>query len=686
MNWTCKNAVIRHAKGIHARVAAMVVQKAHELEKLYKTELLLISAAGKQAPATNIMAVIALKIRQGEEVRVAACGQHADKAASILAQLLESDFMLVDAAIMQQVDDVLQDNAFTASEIFNSMANGLIAINEKNIITIFNPAAERITGIAAEAALGRHICEIIPNSRLPAVNQSMVAELGQRQEIGNSVVITNRTPIIVNGQSRGAVAIFEDISIIEKLSFELKQVKELQQQLQLVLETVQDGICVTDHQGTITYVNPAYTHIIGQKAAELVGINVNQLSPQGARSRVLSSGQPVVGSISVKPNGAMVVANVNPIIVDNEVVGTVSVVKNMSEIQEIMHKLSMATEKAEYLEHELRRVKNAGSLFKRFIGKSGLVRDVLALAAKAASSNATVLIRGESGTGKELIAEGIHYASQRAGGPFIRVNCAAIPVTLLESELFGYEKGAFTGAVRRKLGKFELAHKGTIFLDEIGDMDKAMQVKLLRVLQHKEFERVGGERTIKADVRIIAATNCDLEKKVAAGEFREDLYYRLNVIPIFLPPLRERREDIPLLVEHFLHKFAAQLDKPLKTVAPNAMEALMRYRWPGNVRELENIIERLCSLSDNVLIGLADLPPYISQQQTAIISATGNAEDVPPLLTWAEYEKAIITKALTKYGSYNAAGKALGLTHRTVAAKARKYGLTHLHIDKKYHD
>lgn len=302
----------------------------------------------------------------------------------------------------------------------------------------------------------------------------------------------------------------------------------------------------------------------------------------------------------------------------------------------------------------------------------------MAMATKAAKSNATVLIRGESGTGKELVAEGIHYASERSSWPFVRVNCGAIPSALLESELFGHEKGAFTGALKRKLGKFELANHGTIFLDEIGELDKNMQVKLLRALQQKEFDRVGGETTIRVDVRIIAATNRPLEEMVREGTLRDDLYYRLNVIPLFLPPLRERVEDIPLLTEHFISKLSAEIGKNVKGITHLALDVLMAYRWPGNVRELENVIERVITLMEGDYIEVNHLPSYVRGESLIETVPSGAAVSfVEPgsVLTWEEYEKRIIANALEKCGSFNAAGKMLKLTHKTVAAKARKYGL-----------
>jgi nitrogen regulation protein NR(I) len=247
----------------------------------------------------------------------------------------------------------------------------------------------------------------------------------------------------------------------------------------------------------------------------------------------------------------------------------------------------------------------------RLVGESPAIRQIYAVVEKVADTPSTVLITGESGTGKELIARALHENSSRHAAPFIKINCAAIPKTLMESELFGYDKGAFTGAVGAKPGRFELAHGGTLFLDEIGEIPVEMQVKLLRVLQESEFERVGGIKTIKVDVRLVTATNRDLQQEIGAGTFRDDLFYRLNVVPIHIPPLRERREDIPLLAEHFLAKFNERLKKQVASISPEAIDRLVSYNWPGNIRELENLMERTVLFCEAQAIRVSDLPPEI---------------------------------------------------------------------------
>ena len=553
-----REAVIHDEGGIHARVAAMIVQRAQELCERYDCHLYIRSERSERCEMHSLMKLVALKVAQGDSVFVSSEGDNGRQAVIEMVRFLESDFIMNEASEIHGVDKLLHENAL------------------------------------------------------------------------------------------------------------------MQERLQMILESVQDGICVVDRSGEVTYVNPSYLRIVHKTPEMVVGQNVFETAADGNRCAVLRSGIARIGSIRHKKDGTTIVANVNPIFVDGEIAGVVSVIKDITEIQTLMERLSQVSAKAEYLEQELLRTKKTAQAFANYIGKSGKVVDVLALASKAADSSANVLIRGESGTGKEVIAEGIHYASGRRRGPFIRVNGGAIPGALLESGLFGHEKGAFTGAVRRKLGKFELANHGTIFLDEIGELDKNLQVKLLRVLQQKEFDRVGGEETIHVDVRIIAATNRDLEAMVREGTFRDDLYYRLNVIPIILPPLRDRPDDIPLLVEHFIEKISKENKKDVRGITPDAMQMFMHYRWPGNVRELENVIERVITLMDTDLITAAVLPSYI-KGDIAGREVQSLADDT--VLPWEEYEKQIIANALRQGTSFNGAAKLLRISHKTVAAKARKYGL-----------
>jgi two-component system NtrC family response regulator len=311
--------------------------------------------------------------------------------------------------------------------------------------------------------------------------------------------------------------------------------------------------------------------------------------------------------------------------------------------------------------------------FDEIASTSHAMEEVLNLAGRVAGSNATVLLRGESGTGKELIARAIHFHSSRANRPFIKVNCAALPETLLESELFGHEKGAFTGATARRIGRFEAADTGTIFLDEIGDIALGVQVKLLRVLQEKEFERLGGNQTIKVDVRVIAATNRDLEKAMREGTFREDLYYRLNVVPVVIPPLRDRKEDVPALMEHFLKKYGRENRKKISGVSAEARDLLMRYSYPGNVRELENIIERAVVLAKGKTVTSADLPLHIrtaESEEKICVKKTGRALTE----TLETLERGLIIEALKETGGVQTkAAEKLGISERVLRYKVKKY-------------
>jgi Nif-specific regulatory protein len=309
--------------------------------------------------------------------------------------------------------------------------------------------------------------------------------------------------------------------------------------------------------------------------------------------------------------------------------------------------------------------------FSNIIGTAGPMRQVYEQIAQVAHSNTTVLIRGESGTGKELIAHAIHYNSPRAQNPFIKVNCAALPETLIESELFGYEKGAFTGAHALKKGRFELAEGGTLFLDEIGDMNLSTQVKLLRVLQEKEFERLGGTSTIRTNVRLIAGTHKNLEQAMVEGKFREDFYYRLNVFAIFVPPLRDRKSDLLLLADHFLQKYSREHKKDIRRISTPAIDMLTAYHWPGNVRELENVIERAVLVCDENVVHGHHLPPTL---QTAQASGTINTLSLSEAI--AAFEKDIVLDALkTTRGNRAKAARLLGTTERIINYKVRKYGI-----------
>jgi len=340
-------------------------------------------------------------------------------------------------------------------------------------------------------------------------------------------------------------------------------------------------------------------------------------------------------------------------------------------LDELLYRIRQVSDRYRIINEnrELREALQSRHRIEGIIAESGQMLDVISLVRRVAPSEATVLIRGESGTGKELIAKAIHFASPRASGPLVKVNCAALPETLLESELFGHEKGAFTGAVTSRQGRFELANGGTLFLDEIGDLPLHLQAKLLRVLQEREYEKVGSSRPVKVDVRILAASHRPLEALIKAGQLREDLYYRLNVVTILIPPLRERRSDLSLLIDHFLRRFAEKNGKTIRGVTHEARDILLRYDYPGNVRELENLIERAVVLTRDEVIGSGDLPLTVQDSGAADEQGTNLTATVEAV------ERRMIREALARSdGVQTHAAELLGISDRGLRYKLIKYG------------
>lgn len=375
-------AIISHEDGLHARVAAMIVQKAYEIRTKYDCKLFIRLASGAQVEIRNLMLLVSMKITKGDTVWISAEGAAAEVAVQEMLSFLKSDFTVNNWQILKEVDKLLQENDFTVKEVFSNIANGLIVTNEDDIIIIYNNKAADLLGVPIEKAIGKNVVDVVPNTRLHIIRQTGVAEKNSKQIIGKAVTMANRTPIIINGKIRGAIAIFDDISAIEKITDELYAVKELKERLQLILATVQDGICMLDKNGEIIYVNPSYLKIVEENSAAVLGKNIYEISPNGLRATVLKTGQPQIASITKKSNGVTVVANVNPLIIDGEIAGVLSVVKNITELQSVMDKLNSMKAKAAYLEDELFRTKKSDKAFNTYIGSSGVVRDVLAMAMK----------------------------------------------------------------------------------------------------------------------------------------------------------------------------------------------------------------------------------------------------------------------------------------------------------------
>lgn len=380
-----------------------------------------------------------------------------------------------------------------------------------------------------------------------------------------------------------------------------------------IIKTVEKWLVVVDLEGLISYINPGYCEFLGVSAEDVLGKPVQDVIENTRMHIVVKTGIAEVADVQ-RIKGNDMIANRYPLHVAGTLVGAVGTVsfRNVQEWMEVSRKIQSLMEDLQFYKAEFEKRLSGKYTFVDLVGRHPKFLEAKRLAERVAASQSAVLLTGESGTGKELFAHAIHRASHRAGGPFVRVNCAAIPDNLLESELFGYEEGAFTGAKRGgKKGRFELAHRGTIFLDEIGDMPVAMQTKLLRVLQEKEIERVGGQTPISINVRIIAATHRDLETMIQEGSFRQDLYYRINVMRIEIPPLRERKEDILPLAQALLKKIECRFYRRGLKIAPEVEERLMAHTWPGNARELENVLERAINVLDGEVIHLEYLPLYL---------------------------------------------------------------------------
>lgn len=460
----------------------------------------------------------------------------------------------------------------------------------------------------------------------------------------------------------------------KSLTADLKSVRELSKELEAIISSSYDGIFVTDGKGVVLRVNDAYERITGIRASEITGKNMRALLKEGyydvsvtllviEKLKTITINQTVMGNHKILVTG-------NPIFdEEGRLFRVVTNVRDITELSELQDQLMETQEQTLKYEAELSHLRAQQIQDKDLIYRSSKMMEIIDLAIKVSGVDSTVLIHGESGTGKEVIARCIHKHGKGADKPFIRINCAAIPEQLLESELFGYEGGAFTGAKKEgKVGLFELAHNGTLFLDEVGDLPLLLQVKLLRAIQEKSFVRVGGTKTININTRIIAATHRNLQQMVKDMTFREDLYYRLAVVPIYLPPLRERKEDIPLLIMHFIEKFNQRFQFH-KKIASQIVCKLVEYSWPGNVRELENVIERMIVMAPHEEITLDLLPEAILHRNFLPKHGTKLKDAV------AQTEMYVLNQAYKEYGCWQEVANVMGLNRTTIFRKVVKYGL-----------
>jgi len=584
------------------------------------------------------------------------------------------------------------------SLFLNTTIEGIIAVDSDGIITLFNRAASEILSIDGAGSVGRQIRDVLPVTRLPYVMESGVAELDRQLTWGDVTIVTSRYPIRDgDGNTIGAAAVFRDITELQRLAEEITNLSEVRLLNDAIFHSTWDAISVVDENGLGVMVNPAYSRVTGLTPEDVIGkpCTVDIASGESIHMEVLRRGQPVRNArMRVGPHRRDVIVDANPLILNGVVRGSVAVIKDVSELMQLNNQLENARETIRKLE--------ARYTFDDVIGEAVPFLAAVERARVAAGTPATVLLRGESGTGKELFAHAIHNASERRNARFIRVNCAALAEHILESELFGYVEGAFTGARKGgRRGLFEEAHGGTMLLDEIGLMSLETQAKLLRVLQEHEIRRVGGTDSIPVNVRVIAATNLNLREAVRNGIFREDLYYRLHVIPVEIPPLRDRSGDIPLLTDKLLVRINGEYGRAVTSIEDDAMDVLVSYHWPGNVRELENVLRRaIISMNfDEAVLRRRHLPSLEmdgdgcddrdadidtdrsddpgAADKGRILPAFGPSDVARPLadvvaLVEGEYIRTVLAKT---EGNRTRCAERLGISLRTLQYKMKRHGI-----------
>jgi len=565
--------------------------------------------------------------------------------------------------------------------VLNAANTGIISINKDGIITTFNPAAEKITRRSRKEAIGKFLADVVIPTGLLEVLGTGESKFGERlpvkYSIGTRIYVSNRSPIIEDGKVVGAVGIFQDISEIEFISNELESVKELNKELKALIESSYDGILIARCDGVVTQVNKAYTRMTGLKAENIIGRPFQKLVDGGHyASSIVDSvlkKKKAVTNLQTSPLGNRLLITGNPVLNERcEIIRVVINVRDLTEFEKLRQELQDSKNLNRRYQAELCSRHGQQEQEQKLSSNSPVMQSVIDLCTRVAQVDSTVLLIGDSGVGKEVLAKHIHSHSARKQGPFIKINCGAIPETLLESELFGYERGAFTGAGKDgKPGIFEMAHNGTLLLDEVGDLPLSLQVKLLRVLQDKEITRVGGTKTRSVDVRILAATNRNLADMVQQGSFREDLFFRLNVVPVQIPPLRDRRSDIVPLVNYFCEKYYKKYGIR-KQFSPEVLKIFYEYHWPGNIRELENIVERMVVTAPETVITPKHLPEslrYVVKNTSAKVVVQGVLPFKEALL---EMESQLINEALNLYGSTYKAAKVLGIDQSTVIRKLQK--------------
>ncbi|AQS04723.1 sigma 54-interacting transcriptional regulator [Clostridium beijerinckii] len=557
--------------------------------------------------------------------------------------------------------------------IIQNVNEALIVIDKKGIILVINKKAEDMFGISSERNLGKYIGEVLPEIQIPKITKAGKAELSQMVFINGKEIISNRIPIIKDEMVEGSIEIFTDITDQKKMQNKINLDKDYIDALLTVMDAFNEWFVVINEKGIITSISDDYKEFLG--CDNPIGKKVEDIIENTKMGKVLKTGIADIGGIQEIKGNKMIAMRV-PIKKDGKVISAVGkvVFKDISDFHALSKKLLDLEKEVEFYKSKIAENKTAKYSVENIIGHSNKIRKVKDLIGKVANTNSNVLINGESGTGKEMIAHSIHNSSKRYLAPFIKINCASIPAELLESELFGYEEGAFTGAKKGgKKGKFELANGGSIFLDEIGDMNINMQAKILRVIQEREIESIGGSGVKSVDVRIITATNKNLEELVKKGEFREDLYYRLNVVKIVSPPLRERKEDIPALANELRIKIAKRLDVYVEGISKDAIECLGNYDWPGNIRELENVIERAINLLDsNIMIKTE----HLSKRFTSAKYKRYSDKNEYLKTIVEEVEKEVILECLNRNNwNKNKTAQILGISRAGLYKKIEEFNL-----------
>jgi len=564
--------------------------------------------------------------------------------------------------------------------ILNSIYNGIVSIDGKGMITYFNKTAERIFNIPAHEAMNRYILDVLPNTggKLLECLNTGKPFYGEKLKGEEVTLIANINPVICDGKVSGAVSVFQDISEIEKISKELDLFKTMKNWLDTIIDSSFDGLWICDHEGKVIRINKASERINQVKAEEVVGKNMKELITEGFFDKsvtleVLRRKTAVTMIQQIKGDKRILVTG-NPIFNEKgEIAFVVTNDRDITELDNLRGQLQEVQALAKGYISKLSELEMKGVDLSNIIFRSEGMEIIIQVALRVAPVDTTVLLLGESGVGKGMIAKLIHKHSERSTGPFIRVDCAGIPDSLIESELFGYENGAFTGAkTEGKPGLFELANKGTLFLDEIGEIPLSSQSKLLRFLEDHEIIRIGGTEPKEIDVRVITATNKKIDEMVSSKLFREDLYYRLNVVPIHIPPLRERRDDILSLIFHFLNKFNHAYQKK-KVLSPEVIETLSKHDFPGNIRELSNMIERLVVVTEKDRIESPDLPNSVTGFISRTIPHPFLSENIPLKDALKKFESIIIEKTIQKYGSQHEAAKILKVDQATISRKMKKY-------------